>query len=149
MSLSNPKYVAELNELAQLCTDSADAYRRAVEQVESADLASFCKRRAESRETIAGQLRATVDQLGETPEEGGTARGTAERVLGEVRSLVGDDEEAILSELVRIEGVLKDRFEVHLDAGTAQEVDEAIARHYRTIEDDYRELSALATGKPG
>lgn len=148
MSVSNPKYVSELNELAQLCTDCADAYRRAVDQIAAADLASFCKRRAESREMLAGQFRMRVDALGEAPVEGGTLRGTMEKLVGEARSLIGDEDKAILSELVRIEGVLKDRLEFFLGAGVPVEAEAAIRRHRETIADDFRELQILAGSAP-
>ena len=143
MSISNPKYVSELDELAQRCTDCAEAYRRAMEQVESAQLAGFLKRRADQRDKLAGQFRTRIDQLGETPEEGGTLRGSMEKVLAEAKGLVGDNEKAVLSEVVRMEGVLKDRLAFFLDAGVPPEAQAAIKGLSAEVENDFRQLCDL------
>ena len=142
MPIPNPKYVAELNELAELCTDSAEAYRRAVQSVGSADLAAFCKRCAEERELMADQFRLRIEELSETVDEGGTLRGAAERLVSEAKSLVGDDEEAILTELVRLEGRLRERFEDFLDSGLPAEAESMLKKYYGTMSTSYRNLCA-------
>lgn len=90
MPIDNPKSVIELNELARLCTDSAETYRRALDIVDSPRLAAFCKQQAEERDVMAGQLRIRVDEWGETAEEGGTVVGAAEKTLTSVKSMVGE-----------------------------------------------------------
>lgn len=147
MSIPNPKYVSELNELAQLSSDCAETYERAAEIVEQADLAGFCKRRAEERRVMAGQFRILVDELGEKAAEGGTIRGAVEKLVSESKGLVMDDTEAVLTELVRIEGHLKERCETFLDASTPSETTDLLNKHYDTIARGYRELQALAPSK--
>ncbi len=143
MSIANPKYVSELNELAQRSTDSAQAYQRALEEVDSGKLAAFCKRRVQEREKLAGQLRVRVEQLGEAPEEGGTLAGTAEKVLGKAKSIVMDDEQAILSELIRVEESLKDSFERYSQATTPELAQHEILGYYAEIAKTCSQLEEL------
>ena len=144
MSIPNPKYVSELNELAKLCTDSAETYRRAVDVLESPRLAAFCKQQAEDREMIAGQFRVRVDELGQDAEEGGTVRTVAEKVVSEIESLFSGDGQAILSELIRVDGHLKERFEALLQGGVPPGSEGVIETGYRVVKDGYRALTELA-----
>lgn len=144
MVISNPKYVSELNEIAQLCTDLAESHERAVQTVTSSQLAGFCKRRAEEYRRMAKQFRLRIDELGETPDEGGSLRGAAEKVLSDVKGIVGDDEDAIISEVSRLEDQIVERFELFLDAGVPPEADSLIRKCHSTVADGYAELQRLS-----
>lgn len=146
MPIANPKYVSELNELAQRCTDSAGAYRRALLSVDSGRLAAFCKRRAQDREKLAGQLRIRVKEYGESPHEGGTVSGAAEKVLGEAKSLVMDDEDAILSELVAVEEALKEFCERYAEATASDSENYDISEDYAEITKSCAMLKELKDG---
>jgi uncharacterized protein (TIGR02284 family) len=103
--------ISTLNELLSLCIDSAKGYREAADLGKDSSLAELFITRADERDEIAEDFQEEVSRLGGTPHEHGTAAGATHRLILNVRTMIGDDRRAAITEVERGEDVIKAAFE--------------------------------------
>lgn len=92
----------KLNELLVKNYDAEKGYHNAIENVESARLKMFFKRRATERQEFAKDLKKEILQYGEEPKNDGSFKGTFHRNWMSLKSIFSsNNEEAILEEAIR------------------------------------------------
>ena len=134
------KYTEEIsNKLNELLVKNYDAEKRylnASENVDSATLKIFFKRRATERSEFAKELRTEILQYGEIPEGSGSFKGTVHRNWMSLKSLFSsNDEEAILEEAIRGEKASLEEYDTILKNRTLPPtIDAMLFRHRNAIQ---------------
>ena len=134
------KYTEEisnkLNELLVKNYDAEKGYLNASENVDSATLKIFFKRRATERSEFAKELRTEILQYGEIPEDSGSFKGTVHRNWMSLKSLFSsNDEEAILEEAIRGEEASLEEYDAILkDKTLPPTIDAMLFRHRNAIQ---------------
>jgi len=134
------KYTEEisnkLNELLVKNYDAEKGYLNASENVDSATLKIFFKRRATERSEFAKELRTEILQYEEIPEDSGSFKGTVHRNWMSLKSLFSsNDEEAILEEAIRGEKASLEEYDAILkDKTLPPTIDAMLFRHRNAIQ---------------
>ena len=134
------KYTEEisnkLNELLVKNYDAEKGYLNASENVDSATLKIFFKRRATERSEFAKELRTEILQYGEIPEDSGSFKSTVHRNWMSLKSLFSsNDEEAILEEAIRGEKASLEEYDAILkDKTLPPTIDAMLFRHRNAIQ---------------
>ncbi|APG65306.1 hypothetical protein LPB136_08060 [Tenacibaculum todarodis] len=92
----------KLNELLEKNYDAEKGYLNSADNVDSASLKIFFKKRASERSQFAKELRTEILSYGQIPEDNGSIKGAIHRNWMSLKSLFsGNNEEAILEEAIR------------------------------------------------
>jgi uncharacterized protein (TIGR02284 family) len=133
-----------LNGLLSLCIDSSKGYREAAEQCKTPSLAEMFRSRATERDQIAMEFKGEVRKLGGTPNEHGTAAGSAHRLILDVRAMVGSNAKASIDEVERGEDFIKAAFEKAIKrTDVSQSVTSLVTQCYSSIKAGHDQMSAL------
>lgn len=108
--------IAELNDLVSIYIDASKLYDEAADipdnnEAVRDELQSLASERAEQRDA----LQARVIALGGTPDEMGQAVGTGHRAFTQLRTLVDQDTEVAIEEVLRGEKYIADEIDDALD----------------------------------
>lgn len=100
------KYTVEmsnkLNELLESTYDAEKGFKQAAEKVDNKTIKQFFMDRAKQRYDFGHELKAEIKAFGQSPEKGGSAKGTLHRSWVDFKSLFSNNnEEAILEEVNR------------------------------------------------
>lgn len=134
------KYTEEIsNKLNALLVKNYDAekgYLNASDNVESATLKMFFKRRATERSEFAKSLRTEILQYGQIPEDSGSLKGLMHRNWMSLKALFAEnDEEAILEEAIRgEEASLKEYNEMLKDRNMPPSIDALLYKQRDAIQ---------------
>ena len=139
------KNASILNDLIATTIDSAEGYREAAEDTTDARFATLFRDRAQERRDAVAHLRAEVRRLGEEPEDDGTILAAAHRTFMGLKELVtGNDDRAIITEVERGEGHIKEKYE---DALKNDDLDPAcrsvVQNCYTSVQQGHAQMSAL------
>ncbi len=126
----------KLNELLIENYDAEKGYLNAVKNVENKGLISFFTECSEDRSKFASQLRTQILNLGETPKESGSFKGTMHRNWMDFETIfTTNDQTAILDEVVRGEKAsLEDYNEVITETEIPKNIKTVLISHRNTIE---------------
>lgn len=103
--------------LAALCRDSESGYRRAYEDTRDRNLRVEFGNLVDEREDMAEALARCLEELGQSPVQGGTVAGAAHRIFLDLRAALSQrDREAVLREIVRGESAFEAAFDAALKA---------------------------------
>ncbi|AZJ31744.1 conserved hypothetical protein [Tenacibaculum mesophilum] len=92
----------KLNGLLEKNYDAAKGYKTAAENVNSETLTNLFVRKANEREMFGKQLKSEIKSFGQSPEKGGSLKGTAHRAWMNTKAFFSNEsEEAILEEALR------------------------------------------------
>jgi uncharacterized protein (TIGR02284 family) len=142
---SNSRDTTVLNTLIATLIDSIDGYQKSAEDIHNAGLGEKFRARAQERQTVVAQLRATVSAAGGNPEDDGTILASAHRAFLDLKeAVVGRDDKAIINEVERGEDYLKEKFETaKADADLSPTARAAIDRAWDSVQAGHAEMSAL------
>jgi len=89
-----------INELLEKNYDAEKGYKKAAEIVDNNKLKQFFNEQAQNRYDFGHQLKGEIKNFGETPDKGGSTKGTMHRTWMDIKStFTSNDEEAILKEV--------------------------------------------------
>jgi len=100
------KYTVEmsnkLNELLERTYDAEKGFKQAAEKVDNKTIKQFFMDRAKQRYDFGHELKAEIKAFGQSPEKGGSTKGTLHRSWIDFKSLFStNNEEAMLEEVNR------------------------------------------------
>lgn len=92
--------------------DAEKGYKKAMEDAKNPALKSFLGEQAAQRSRFATTIDQRLRQLGETPKESGSITGSLHRAWINIKSSVaGNDDEAVLEEVIRGEKASVDEYQ--------------------------------------
>ncbi len=106
------KAVDALNKLIAANYDAERGYKESAEDVKDARLKSWFNEYAQQRYDFGHELKTEIQQLGGKPEKGTTLAADAHRVWIDLKSAIaGNDENAVLNEVIRGEKSAIERYD--------------------------------------
>ncbi len=91
--------------------DAEKGYKKAMQDAKNPALKNFLKQQALQRSTFATAIDKELRDLGETPKESGSVTGSLHRAWIDIKSsLAGNDDEAVLEEVIRGEKASVDEY---------------------------------------
>jgi uncharacterized protein (TIGR02284 family) len=91
--------------------DAEKGYKKAMQDAKNPVLKGFLQQQAAQRSRFATAIDQKLRQLGETPKESGSVAGTLHRAWIDIKSsLSGNDDEAVLEEVIRGEKASVDEY---------------------------------------
>jgi uncharacterized protein (TIGR02284 family) len=110
--MSFPDDSRVINALIKVTIDSADGYRKAADEANNHAFQSIFYERANEREQLVEKMQDFVRSRGGEPADDGSMTAGAHRMFMELRdAIMGNDDEAIISEVERGEDYIKAAFE--------------------------------------
>ncbi len=92
--------------------DAEKGYKKAMQEAKNPALKGFLQQQAAQRSRFATAIDQKLRQLGETPKESGSVTGTLHRAWIDIKSsLAGNDDEAVLEEVIRGEKASVDEYQ--------------------------------------
>ncbi|RFN59415.1 ferritin-like domain-containing protein [Marixanthomonas ophiurae] len=89
-----------VNNLLEKNYDAEKGYKKAAEIVDNNKLKQFFNEQAQNRYDFGHQLKSEIENFGETPDKGGSAKGSMHRTWMDIKStFTSNDEQAILEEV--------------------------------------------------
>ena len=120
-----------LNDVLETLIDSADGYEKAAELAERSTFKEFFTRRAASRRGMVAAIRQEITQLGGTPESDGTILASAHRAFMNLRTVVQDNDEAVIEAVENGEEYLRRKFDAALDEDDLSASAKALLRNFQ------------------
>lgn len=145
MSDTNSHDVGVLNSLIKTTIDSVNGYRAAAEVKESTQFVAMFFDRANEREDVAERLQQAVVGMGGNPEDDGSLLASAHRSFMDLKQTVmGNDEQAVVSEVERGEDVIKAKYEAALeDSALSSSTRSLIADCYTSVKQGHDQMRDL------
>ncbi|TXE08576.1 PA2169 family four-helix-bundle protein [Gelidibacter salicanalis] len=92
--------------------DAEKGYKKAMQDAKTPALKNFLKEQAVQRSHFATAIDQELRQMGEKPKDSGSVTGTLHRAWIDIKSSVaGNDDEAVLEEVIRGEKASVDEYE--------------------------------------
>ena len=127
--MTNDTTISTLNNLIETCKDGQEGFQQAAEGVERSDLKTLFYEYSQQRAKFAGELQASVREIGGDPEQSSSVAGSLHRGWINIKSIVtGKDELAILNECERGEDVAKKAYKDALAANLPANVVSVVQR---------------------
>ena len=149
-SMLNEETANRVNDLIRINIDSAKGFRAAAEVVNDVGLRTRFEQYATQRDSNAQELRRFIAGSGETPEDSGSASGTAHRWWMDLRAkAAGGDAGVVLSEAERGEDAIKHTYEKALVDIAGSPVSDVLQRQYTEVKrghDTIRDLRDAVKG---
>ncbi|TXD81642.1 PA2169 family four-helix-bundle protein [Subsaximicrobium wynnwilliamsii] len=99
---SHKETVKVLQKILEKNYDAEKGYTKAMKGATTPTLKAFLKQQAAQRSRFANTIDNRLRQLNEKPKEGGSTAGTMHRAWIDIKSsLTGNDDEAVLKEVIR------------------------------------------------
>ncbi len=151
MNDTNSHDVGVLNGLIKTTIDSVNGYRAAAEAKESSQFVAMFFDRANEREDVAERLQEAVTGMGGNPEDDGSLLASAHRTFMDLKTTVmGNDEQAVVSEVERGEDVIKAKYESALeDTALSTTTRSLIADCYTSVKRGHDQMRDLKHGLQG
>lgn len=109
---SHKETVKVLQNILEKNYDAEKGYAKAMEDAKTPTLKAFLKHQAAQRGRFANTIDNRLRQLNEKPKESGSATGTLHRTWIDIKSsLTGNDDEAVLKEVMRGEKASVEEYE--------------------------------------
>lgn len=145
MNDTNSHDVGVLNGLIKTTIDSVNGYRAAAEAKESSQFVAMFFDRANEREDVAERLQQAVTGMGGNPEDDGSLLASAHRTFMDLKETVmGNDEQAVVSEVERGEDVIKAKYESALeDTALSPSTRSLIADCYTSVKQGHDQMRDL------
>jgi uncharacterized protein (TIGR02284 family) len=145
MHTSNDHAVKVLNSLIETTLDSANGYKEAAENANSAEYRSMFSERSARREQLASELQQEVRTFGGEPENDQSMTGKMHNKFVDLKNAItGGSDKAVIDEVERGEDVIKAKYEAalkHDDLPSSTR--ELINRAYGSIKADHDEVSRI------
>ena len=133
-----------LNELIEVSRDGEAGFRACADNVKSAELRAFFAQKAERCREGAEQLQEIVREMGDDPQQSGSASGAAHRFWVAVRGTIsGMSDHAMLDECERGEDVARTTYEAALRRELPGDVRRVVERQYREVKANHDRVKDL------
>lgn len=142
----NDATIELLQQLIQANIDSRDGLRELTEKTDDEAVSSLFKELADERESQAMELADLVKANSETPEDDGSFKAAAHRVLIDLRAALGGGTEAMLSEAEKGEDRIKEMYEERLKEELATAVTDVLHRQYSAVKSAHDRVRDLRDG---
>ena len=111
--MDNYEEVADaINDLITVNYDGERGYKESAEDVNDARLKSWFREYAQQRYDFGHELKGELSQIGATPEKGTSLAADAHRLWIDLKSAIaGNDEQAVLEEVIRGERNAIERYD--------------------------------------
>lgn len=125
--------------------DAEKGYSKAMQDAKTPALKSFLKKQAVQRSGFANAIDNELRQLNEKPKESGSLTGTMHRAWIDIKSSVaGNDDEAVLEEVIRGEKASVEEYEDVLKKHTlAPQVNNILQSQLRDIQGTLNRVKTL------
>ncbi|MEZ4801680.1 MAG: PA2169 family four-helix-bundle protein [Gelidibacter sp.] len=101
-----------LQDIIEKNYDAEKGYTKAMQDAKNPALKGFLQQQAARRSRFATAIDQKLRQLGETPKDSGSVTGTLHRAWIDIKSsLAGNDDEAVLEEVIRGEKASVDEYQ--------------------------------------
>lgn len=116
--------------------DAEKGYKKAMQDAKNASLKEFLKEQAAQRSRFATAIDLKLRQLDETPKESGSTSGALHRAWIDIKSsLSGNEDEAVLEEVIRGEKASVDEYQEVLEKHTlAPDISQELRSQMSTIQ---------------
>ena len=146
---ANEKQVDALNKLITTLYDGENGYKESAEDIENTALKSRFRSLAQQRYDFGHEIKPFITQLGGTVNKGGSAAANLHRVWIDLKSAVtGQDEEAVLNEVIRgEESAVKTYQEVLADNTFSESIKSTLTTQLNKIQaalNDMRRLEKIS-----
>ena len=138
--------VKVLNSLIETTLDSANGYKEAAENAESAQFRTMFEERARRRMDLTRELQQEVRSFGGQPEDDQSMMGKAHNKFVDLKNALtgGPDDKKVINEVERGEDVIKAKYEKCLDdSELPAEVRQRLTQAYQSIRADHDEISRI------
>lgn len=125
--------------------DAEKGYKKAMKDAKNIALKGFLQEQAAQRGRFATAIDQKLRQLGETPKESGSVTGTLHRAWIDIKSSVaGNDDEAVLEEVIRGEKASVDEYQEVLKNNTlAPEITQELQTQMGDIQNTLNRVKRL------
>ncbi len=108
-----------LQDIIEKNYDAEKGYAKAMQDAKNPVLKGFLQQQAAQRSRFATAIDQELRQLGETPKESGSVAGAIHRTWIDIKSsLAGNDDEAVLEEVIRGEKASVDEYQEAIEKHT-------------------------------
>lgn len=144
MTAANHHDIHVLNALTGATLDSAEGYREAARETADPGHRDLFERRGAERASVAGELQASIRQMGGEPDVSGSILAKASRAFHDMKHAVLPDELGVVGPVEASEDALKGRFEKALeDSHISATTRETILRAWAKVQGGHDEINAL------
>ncbi len=113
---NNKEIVDAINDLITVNYDGERGYKEAAEDVTDARLKSWFREYAQQRYDFGHELKGELSQLGATPDKGTSVAADIHRIWIDLKAAIaGNDEAAVLNEVIRGEENAIERYDKVLE----------------------------------
>src|SRR5690606_19788420 len=125
--------------------DAEKGYKKAMQDAKNPALKNFLKQQALQRSTFATAIDKELRDLGEEPKESGSITGSLHRAWIDIKSSVaGNDDEAVLEEVIRGEKASVDEYEDVMKKHTlAPKIQNVLQSQLRDIQGTHNRVKSL------
>ncbi len=146
MHTANDHAVKVLNSLIETTLDSANGYKEAAENVETAQYRTMFSERADKRMELTRRLQQEVRSFGGEPEDDQSLLGKAHNKFVDIKTALtgGPNDKSVIDEVERGEDVIKAKYEAATkDSELPTEIRTVITEAYQSVKRDHDEISAI------
>lgn len=125
--------------------DAEKGYKKAMQDAKNPALKGFLQKQAAQRSHFATAIDKELRDLGETPKESGSVTGSLHRAWIDIKSSVsGNDDEAVLEEVIRGEKASVDEYEDVMNNNTlAPQINSVLQTQLRDIQGTLNRVKTL------
>ncbi|MFC3078422.1 PA2169 family four-helix-bundle protein [Phenylobacterium terrae] len=138
--------VKVLNSLIETTLDSANGYKEAAENAQSAQYRTLFEERSRRRMDLTRQLQDEVRSFGGEPETDQSMMGKAHNKFVDLKNALtgGSNDKAVINEVERGEDMIKAKYEKAVnDTDLPVDVRQRLTEVYQSIRADHDEISRI------
>lgn len=136
--------IRTLNELIETSRDGEEGFRTCAGNVKNRNLKVFFEQKAERCREGAEQLQQIVREMGDQPQQGGSASGAVHRFWVNIRGTIsGMDDNTILDECERGEDTARTAYEEALRHELPGDVRLVVERQYQEVRNNHDRVREL------
>jgi uncharacterized protein (TIGR02284 family) len=138
--------VKVLNSLIETTLDSANGYKEAAQNAESAQFRTLFEERSRRRLDLTRQLQQEVRSFGAEPEDDQSVLGKAHNKFVDLKNALsgGPNDKAVINEVERGEDVIKAKYEKALnDEDLPSNIRQVLSQAYQSVRADHDEISRI------
>jgi len=142
------KVISTLNDLIETCHDGQTGFKEAAENVKSPELRTFLNQITTERAQFVNELQPEVRKLGGDPQKTGSSTATIRRAWMDIKgTLVGKDDQSILSACEKAEDSTLDVYKSALKQGLPTTVLQLVERQFQSVKQAHDRLKQMRDSK--
>lgn len=132
-TMKTDETISVLNGLIEICRDGNQGYQEAAENIEGAQIKSFCLEQSRTRAQFLGELQQEVRSLGGEPDNVGSTAAAIHRAWIDVKSALGGGDGAIVAACETGEDFAVKEYEGALQKQLPANLRAVIERQYQSV----------------